>query len=181
MEQENGSGKCKFKIVDFNIDLVDHYGADGAVVYKKQSTVDMTLVTNIPIQKVLSTRENVEKHMRDMFVSLVNDKEMKKLLFVCEANAQRSPTFEIWFKEHRPDYEVKSTGVSWGYPERLNEELLEWADRVFLMDLEQEMFMLRKFPQFVYKTEIIGCSDQYPRESPQLYRLIEHWVRRRGL
>lgn len=181
MEQKIKDKGCKFKIVDFNIDLLDRYDADGKAVYKEQSTIDMTVVTNIPIHTVLSHRENVENHMKDMFVSLVNDKTMKKLLFVCEGNAQRSPTFEIWFKEHKPEYETKSTGTAYGYPERLSEELLEWADRVFLMDLEQHMFMTRKFPEFLFKCEIIGCSDQYPRESPQLYRLIDHWVRKRGL
>ncbi len=110
-----------------------------------------------------------------------DDGTMKKLLFVCEGNAQRSPTFEIWFKKYKPEYEVKSTGTAYGYPERLSEELLEWADKVFLMDLEQEMFMSRKFPEFVSKCEIIGCSDQYPRESPQLNRLIAYWTHKRGL
>jgi len=62
---------------------------------------------------------------------------MKNLLFVCEGNAQRSPTFEIWFKKNKPQYNVKSTGTAYGYPERLNKEILEWADRIFLMDLEQ--------------------------------------------
>jgi predicted protein tyrosine phosphatase len=181
MERNIKDKECKFKITDFNIDLLDHVDADGKAVYKDQLVIDMTLVTNIPIHTVLSLRENVENHMRDMFVSLVNDKKLKNLLFVCEGNAQRSPTFEIWFKEHKPEYEVKSTGTAYGYPERLSEELLEWADRVFLMDLEQEMFMRRKFPEFIFKCEIIGCSDQYPRESAQLYRLIEHWVRKRGL
>ena len=104
-----------------------------------------------------------------------------KILFVCEGNVQRSPTFEIWFKNNRPQYEVKSTGTSYGYPERMTYELLEWTDKIFLMDLEQEMFMKRKFPDFLFKTEIIGCSDQYIRESEQLYRLIEYWVKKIGL
>ncbi len=106
---------------------------------------------------------------------------MKKILFVCEGNAQRSPTFEIWFKKHRPEYDVKSTGTSYGYPERMTEEILEWADKIFLMDLEQEMFMRRNFPEFLHKTEIIGCSDQYSRESVDLNRIISYWVNKVGL
>lgn len=106
---------------------------------------------------------------------------MKKLLFVCAGNINRSIAFEIWFKEHRPWYEVKSTGTAHGYPERMSKELVEWADRVFLMDLEQEMFVVRKFPEFLFKCEIIGCSDQYDREDPQLNRLIAYWVDKRGL
>jgi len=99
-----------------------------------------------------------------------------KLLFICAGNIQRSPTFERWFKENRPQYEVKSTGTAYGYPERMTTEILTWADKIFLMDLEQEMFMNRKFPEFLYKTEIIGCSDQYPNDSPQLKELIWYWT-----
>ena len=105
----------------------------------------------------------------------------KKLLFVCEGNVQRSPSFEIWFKKNRSQYDVRSTGTAYGYPYRLTEELLEWADEIFLMDLEQEMFMQRKFPEFLYKTEIIGCSDQYSRESVKLYGIISYWASKRGL
>lgn len=106
---------------------------------------------------------------------------MKKLLFVCERNEQRSPSFQTWFEEHRPKYEVRSTGITNGYPERINRELLDWADKVFLMDLEQERFVAREFPEYLHKTEIIGCSDQYSGNSPQLIRVIEYWVKKRGL
>jgi len=104
-----------------------------------------------------------------------------KLLFICAANIQRSPTFERWFKENRPEYNVKSTGTAYGYPNRMTTDLLEWADKIFLMDLEQEMFMSRKFPDFLYKTEVIGCSDQYANDSPQLHNLIWYWVNKRKL
>lgn len=181
MEQENNNSGCEFKIVDFNMDILDRVDADGTGRLKKESTIDMTIVTNVPIQEVLSQKKNVENHMRDMFVSLVNDKKMKNLLFVCEGNEQRSPSFEAWFKEHIPKYNVRSAGTNSVYFEQISKDTLEWADRVFLMDLEQEMFIKRKFPEFVFKCEIIGCSDQYPRESSDLNRLIEYWVRKRGL
>lgn len=105
---------------------------------------------------------------------------MKKLLFVCAGNINRSPSFEKWFKEHKPEYEVKSTGTAYGYPERMNRELLEWADKIFLMDLEQEMFVARKFPEFVFKCEIIGCSDKYDRGCQRVNELIEYWANKRG-
>lgn len=37
---------------------------------------------------------------------------MKKLLFVCERNEQRSPSFQTWFEEYKPEYEVKSAGTA---------------------------------------------------------------------
>ncbi len=180
MEQESKEN-CKFKIVDFDMDVIDRVDADGQIHLKKESTMKMTAITNIPMQEVLSRRENVENHMRGMFVSLVNDEKMKNLLFVCEGNEQRSPSFEAWFKEHRPRYNVRSAGTDSVYFEQINKETLEWADRVFLMDIEQERFIIREFPQFIDKTEIIGCSDQYARGDSQLTRVIEYWVRKRGL
>lgn len=108
-------------------------------------------------------------------------KKLLKFLFVCAGNINRSIAFENWFKRNRPEYDVRSTGTAHAYPFRMNRELLEWADRIFLMDLEQEMFMTAKFPEFLYKTEIIGIKDRYDRESPILYELIEYWANKKGL
>lgn len=103
------------------------------------------------------------------------------LLFICTGNIQRSPTFELWFKKNRPQYNVKSTGTYYGYPERLTPELIEWADKIYVMDLEQEMFIYRKYPEYLHKITVVGCSDQYSRESVELYQLIEYWARKEGL
>lgn len=116
-----------------------------------------------------------------MFQNLKTIGNNMNLLFICECNCQRSPTFEKFFRDNKPEYEVRSSGTSWAYPDRLTEELLKWADHIYVMDLEQHMFLSRKFPEYLYKTRVIGCSDQYPRESPQLYRLIEYWAKRENL
>ncbi len=99
-----------------------------------------------------------------------------KLLFICAGNAQRSPSFEIWFKKNRPQYDVRSTGTYYGYPYRMNEELLEWADKIYVMDLEQYMFIHRKYPTFLSKVKVVGCSDQYNRESSEINNLIWFWA-----
>lgn len=109
------------------------------------------------------------------------DNNKPNLLFVCEANAQRSPTFEIWFKKNRPQYNIKSTGTAHGYPHALTEELLQWADTVWCMDLEQDIFIYRRFPRYCWKVKVIGCSDQYQRESKQLYNRIEFWAMKEKL
>ena len=106
---------------------------------------------------------------------------MKNLLFVCEGNSQRSPTFEIWFKKNRMQYNVKSAGIRCYDSVILTIELLKWADVIYVMDLEQEMFIDRKFPQYIDKVIVVGCDDKYPRESPQLFRLIEYWTKKIGL
>lgn len=106
---------------------------------------------------------------------------MKNLLFVCEGNAERSPTFEIWFKEDRPQYNVKSAGIRSYSSVVLTRELLHWADMVHVMDLGQEMFIARKFPEFLEKVIVVGCDDQYAGGSTELIHLIEYWVRKTGL
>lgn len=103
------------------------------------------------------------------------------LLFVCTGNVQRSPIFERWFRGNRLQYNVRSTGTAYGYPYRMTDDLLNWADKIFLMDLEQEMFIKQKFPEFLNKCEIIGCSDQYSSDSSKLKELIWYWTNRRGL
>ena len=108
-------------------------------------------------------------------------KKMKNLLFVCAGNTQRSPTFEIWFKKNRPQYNVKSAGTLYYSCQMLTKELLEWADIVYVMDLDQEMFIARKFPEFLGKVTVVGCNDDYQRESSLLFKLIEYWTKKNNL
>ena len=103
----------------------------------------------------------------------------KKLLFVCMANTNRSPTFERYFKEHHKEFEVKSTGIYYGYPDQLIEKLLKWADKVFVMDLSQELFIKNHFPKYLKKVEVIGISDQYDPDSPELIELIKYWIEKK--
>lgn len=103
-----------------------------------------------------------------------------KLLFVCQANAQRSPTFEKWFRENKPEYEVRSAGTHYGYPYSLatspEKDTLEWADLIFVMDMLQHKWIFTHYPKYLYKTKIVGISDQFERESEELYNLIEYWI-----
>jgi len=104
-----------------------------------------------------------------------------KLLFVCAGNASRSPSFETWFKENRPQYEIRSAGTYHGYPYQVNAEILKWADKVFVMDLSQETFISRKYGEYLYKCEVIGISDQYIPHSPEIKELIHYWAKKKGL
>ena len=105
---------------------------------------------------------------------------MKRILFVCNANLNRSPTFERYFKDF-PGLEVRSSGTHYGYPYRLNAELLEWADKVFVMDLSQEKFIADNYPLHLEKVNVVGISDQYDTDSPQLIELIEYWNKKNGI
>ena len=85
---------------------------------------------------------------------------MKKLLFICNANLQRSPTAEKIFKDK---YKTKSAGVSELATNSLTSELLEWADIVFVMEDWQREFIAEKFPKLYSKKKIINLDipDMY--------------------
>lgn len=112
---------------------------------------------------------------------ICSDMRRKNLLFVCRGNTQRSPTFEIWFKKYRPQYNVKSAGTMCYATQVLTEELLEWADVVYVMDLGQEMFISARFPEFLEKVVVVGVTDDYQRESTILFKLIEYWAKKNNL
>lgn len=101
-----------------------------------------------------------------------------KILAVCTANTNRSPTAERIIRERYPDWEVDSAGT-WGGPHILTEELLNWADLVICADLSHKKFIEEHHPTFPEDLiAVMGISDQYDREDPDLVDLIEYWLDR---
>lgn len=103
-----------------------------------------------------------------------------KLLFICLGNLERSPSFEKWFKENRT-HEVKSCGTDPRSPCHVTVELLEWADKIFVMDLEQKLYINNHCPWYINKVEVIGISDDYHMGSSLINRLISYWALEKGL
>jgi predicted protein tyrosine phosphatase len=98
-----------------------------------------------------------------------------RILFVCSANTNRSPTFAKWFEEHHPEFEAKSSGCWHGYPDKLEETLLEWADWVFVMDISHEMHLRKFYPDCMEKVRVVGVSDQYDWNAKELIDIIQFW------
>ncbi|MCH8004393.1 MAG: phosphotyrosine protein phosphatase [Nanoarchaeota archaeon] len=101
---------------------------------------------------------------------------MKKILFVCNANLQRSPTAEKIFKDK---FETKSTGVSELARNPLTSQLLEWADIVFVMEDWQRKFISEKFPKLYLKKKIINLDipDMYNYMDEELVRILKDKVK----
>ncbi|WP_299368652.1 hypothetical protein [Winogradskyella sp.] len=64
---------------------------------------------------------------------------MKKILFVCSANKQRSKTASDYFSEKFSDFEFDSAGTNFKVCNKegtqpLTEALMNWADLVFAME-----------------------------------------------
>ena len=54
------------------------------------------------------------------------------ILFLCTANSERSPTAERLFK-HSRTYSAKSAGVHPAAYRVVDQELVDWADKIFVM------------------------------------------------
>jgi predicted protein tyrosine phosphatase len=98
-----------------------------------------------------------------------------RVLFVCFANMDRSPTAEEMFK-CRPDLEVMSAGISAPGGRKLTTQLVEWADRIFVMEREQAKYVEAMVPGAQAKVIVLEIPDIYPRNHPKLRTLLKERV-----
>lgn len=100
-----------------------------------------------------------------------------KLLFICNENTMRSRTAELVYAKSGK-YEVKSAGVTKGAKVKVTSELLHWADMIFVMEEEQQKFLLKKFSTDIGFREIIilDIPDTYYIMEPELVDLITEAV-----
>lgn len=97
------------------------------------------------------------------------------ILFVCLENLQRSPTAEEMVAERAGDLNVRSAGVSRTASNRVDEELLEWADRVFVMT-ERILENIRSDFSETYdegKYKVLGIPDRYVKGEERLKRRLK--------
>jgi len=92
---------------------------------------------------------------------------LTKLLFVCRANLERSPTAADMCAGMR-HYDARSAGIDPLATQTLTQELLEWADIVFVMEHYMHDYISEHFRPAdtpVYSLEI---PDHYTRGHPEL-------------
>jgi predicted protein tyrosine phosphatase len=88
-----------------------------------------------------------------------------KVLFVCNQNQNRSKTAEELFKQ---EFETKSAGL---YNEKpITKKQISWADTVVVMEDEQRIELVKRFPELCLKKRILslGISDAYHYNQPEL-------------
>lgn len=90
-----------------------------------------------------------------------------KILFVCSANFNRSPTAELWFKWLKPENNYYSAGTSkfacrkYG-GKYINESVLENADRIICMETSNKKEIEKKYgDKFNKKMEVVGIKDEF--------------------
>jgi protein-tyrosine phosphatase len=142
---------------------------------------------------------------------------MKMILIVCIANICRSPIAEAIFKKNRPDWTVISAGINAfaGHPADansievcrrmglniaahravlLNQQLMQFADHVFVMDAEMDAILKKKYPAAAEKIKRLGehvgleIEDPYKKDIDAFIRVadnvntsIDQWLSRIGV
>jgi predicted protein tyrosine phosphatase len=96
-----------------------------------------------------------------------------KLLFICTANIDRSPTGEDIYK-NKPGFEAKSAGTEEGYAEVLiTKELIVWADTIFCMEQNHRKRVLELDLDAWNKTVVMNIPDDFYRGHPDLVQSIQ--------
>jgi len=99
--------------------------------------------------------------------------EKTKVLFVCFANMERSPTAEQLYANHS-DLEVKSAGVSRQAYIPVSKELVGWADVILTMEDYQKLHIEHNFRDVIAGKMIdsLDIQDEYGFMDPHLQNII---------
>ena len=102
---------------------------------------------------------------------------MRKVLFVCTANLQRSPTAENLFQGWKGIWEAKSAGIM-PEPKRnpLTQKLIDWADVIVVMEPIHSQYIHAHFKCSPDKIRILNIADRYLRDDPKLISLLSKKV-----
>jgi predicted protein tyrosine phosphatase len=104
----------------------------------------------------------------------VDPSPRERILFVCTANVDRSPTAEDLYRQDER-YEVRSAGVAPFATQRVTRDLLLWADRVFVMNEreDQHRTLLKiRFPDVDRPVVDLDVEDRWHRGDPELVALL---------
>ena len=94
---------------------------------------------------------------------------MRKVLFVCTANLQRSPTAERLFQGWKGVWEAKSGGIMpHSEGNSLTQELIDWADLIMVMEPIHSQYIHAHFRCSPDKIRILNIADIYFRDDPEL-------------
>jgi predicted protein tyrosine phosphatase len=100
-----------------------------------------------------------------------------RVLFVCSQNKSRSPTAERVFSSW-PGIEVSSAGVNRDAENPITPELVEWADRIFVMEKAHQKKLCRRYRAYLKGRKVIclNIPDEFPFMDPDLVFLLKHRI-----
>jgi len=98
-------------------------------------------------------------------------------LFVCYANADRSPTAEAVCTriatENSLDIEASSAGTSHGANRPVTKKMADLADQIFVMEPYMATEMVEEYGQNSAKVICLDIPDIYERNEPRLVSALE--------
>jgi len=97
---------------------------------------------------------------------------VKKVLFVCSGNVDRSPTAEALLRG-KEGLEVKSAGTWKDAKTVVSKELIEWADMIFAMEEHHKEVLREIDPESEKKIIVLGFGDNYSRNDPELVNVLK--------
>jgi predicted protein tyrosine phosphatase len=104
----------------------------------------------------------------------------EQLLFVCSRNQWRSPTAAALFADS-DRYVAKSAGTSDSARIKITPGLINWADRLFVMEKRHAAIIQRNYPDLIADKSIVvlHITDDYQYMDSELIdilnsRLAEH-------
>ena len=100
-----------------------------------------------------------------------------KILFVCSANIDRSPTAELIYSD-RSDLEVKSAGVSDYAMTPISLKLIKWADIILCMEKKHKQKIEKKYSAIAENKVIdfLNVPDIYEYMNIKLVNIIKEKV-----
>jgi predicted protein tyrosine phosphatase len=97
---------------------------------------------------------------------------VKKVLFVCSGNVDRSPTAESLLKG-KEGLEVKSAGTLIGAKTVVSKDLVNWADMIFVMEEHHKEAVEEIDPNVGKKIIVLDIEDTYLRNDPKLTNILK--------
>src|SRR5262245_26465997 len=97
----------------------------------------------------------------------------KRVLFVCRLNRYRSATAERMFCKRR-DLDVRSAGTAEDALVRVTERMLDWAEKILVMDSKEVEALKRMFPGHPALDRLVclDIPDEFVFLQPQLVELL---------
>lgn len=108
-------------------------------------------------------------------------KTVKNILFICSANKQRSKTADDYFstKYSSEKYHFDSAGTNLKICHKegtnpLTEELVEWADIIFVMEKRHKQFISSYSKEKVdSKIQVLNIPDHFKYYQKELIEILE--------
>lgn len=101
------------------------------------------------------------------------------VLFICSRNRWRSPTAELLWRES-PLLNVRSAGTSASARHTVNEQDLQWADLILVMESRHLAQLRKRFGRRLsaVRVEVLHILDEYPLMDPDFIHLLRCHVAR---